>query len=541
MQWGQLSDILQPLFTTAEGYSNSLVPLGKTITELAVTLTVFNEVLQFWVGGGVHRLMGKLIRLAIITSIPVAALTSWSTWGPMNGSLVNFFTTEVTGAITGSTSGGAFGTIAQSVNAMFAAFPTLTSDGATSASSTSTAGTSGASTPASPYPATAVNCTNVMSGTVGAGASFVSAGGTCPSGFVATPYVPPSTTTYPAGAEGVATGGPTGTPEAGSGWVYAITHLGATITKTIAIVLLFIPTLILAVAMIFALYGPLLMLLIGIVFGPVLIAWLPFEPLANLATTWLRYMVSMGIAFAIGILLATIGTAALKQFTAALATMDASLASFGAFIGGVLATTAGMLFLAYMMFKVEHIAAGLVGGPAIGGGGGFLGFAAGRAARLASSKSEKSENKNAATSAGGQPSSGGQGAAGGATQSSGGGQGVAGGGAPTGATPSALSAQAANASQAASGAQASMGDRLRSAAGRALRSDVTKAAVFAAAGGIAGPVGALAAGGGIMAAKAAGSMRQQKGAASSAPQAPSQALANTKPVRKVHVPAKYKP
>jgi len=521
MAWGDISALLQPMFDTAKGYGGALVPLGKTLLSLAFVLTVGNELLAFWVGGGAQKFLAKMLRLAIVTSIPLAAMASWSN-GPMNGAFVNFFTSEIPATLKGSAVGGsAFDTVSNTITSMFAALPSI---GGNNAQTTASSGATGSTAPA--------QCLDVNGGL-----HPMPPGGVCPGGTTSTDT--------------------NGTSSEGHSMWYAISHLGETMATLIVWIFLGVPVLILGVAMLFALYGPLLMLQIGIVFGPVLIAWLPFEPLANLATNWLRFMITMGVSFAVGILMALIGTATLQNFTTVFGTMSGlSLSTFGAFIGGILASMAAILFLAYMMFKVEHIGSALVGGPSVGGGAGFLGMAAGMAMRGAGKAKSGKDNKTSGTGGeGGQSAAAGQsgGSTAGGAQSGSGASGGTAGGASTpqaGGTQAALSSQAAATSQGATSSQSaggsaasqSLGQRMKDGAARAMRSDTAKLAAFSGAVA-AGPVAAAVVGGGILASKGVSSLRSGKGTSpSSAPvhSAPSQALAKTQPLRKVKVPEKRK-
>lgn len=518
MAIGDLASILSPMFNAAEGLSGNLVSMGRTILELSVTLTIINEVLQYWVGGGAQQLIGKMIRLAIITSIPAAVLApsagpmQWGQWGPMNGSLVNFFTNEIAGKIAGSSvaAGDPLTTVENAVTAMFAAFPSITHNEQAAGQNSSGSATTAAA-PGSP-------------------ATIAMPSGGCPSGYA------PSN-----GGRlcSLANSSPSGnTPSESTSTWYAISHLGQTIATLLAELILLVPTTILSVALIFCLYGPLLMLLIGVILGPVLIAWLPFEPMSFLATGWLRYMISMGMACVVGILLATIGTSALQEFSNVLATPNIT-GDLWAYLGGIMATVVGMLFLAHIMFKVEHIAAALVSGPGVGGGASFLAFAAGRASRMVGGKKPGGDS---------QKSNQGQGdAGGGAGVPQGGGSTQSGGGsvAPSGASgqQSSLSAQAAQTSQT---AQQGVGSRLRGAAATALRSDAAKYTAFAAGAALGGPVGAAVAGAAALGAgpmmRGAGAIKKmrssQGGGAPAAGQKsePSSALSKTQPLRKVHVP-----
>lgn len=129
----------------------------------------------------------------------------------------------------------------------------------------------------------------------------------------------------------------------------------------------------LAVAMLFALFSPLLMLQIGIIFGPILICWLPFSPLADLARTWLKFMITSGMSLAVGVLLVLLASTSVDSFITTIGAvnadpdMPASLAFIAKF-GGFMSASAVMIFLGVMLFKADNIAAALIGGATAGGG-----------------------------------------------------------------------------------------------------------------------------------------------------------------------------
>lgn len=166
----------------------------------------------------------------------------------------------------------------------------------------------------------------------------------------------------------------------GGGISAAIT---ASIIDAVLSIVLFIPFVLFAVATLFALFGPLLMLYVGVIMGPILVPWIVWKPLESLALRWLNYMITMGAAFVIGLLMAELVIHSVGVFGDAIANandgsgMGSMVASFGA-IAGLLPNVIVMLFGAYMMLKCEHIAASLVGGSAVGGGMGL--FFAGSAA-----------------------------------------------------------------------------------------------------------------------------------------------------------------
>lgn len=135
---------------------------------------------------------------------------------------------------------------------------------------------------------------------------------------------------------------------------------------------------VLIISILFALFGPILLMQVGVIFGPVLIVWLAYEPLADLAKTWFRFMLSAGFSLLVGLVLALIAVGAVEGFVQQMQAMgsDPELPWFleiGAKIGGFLASSATMLFLSFMLFRADDIASAMVGGSA--GGGSAVGAA----------------------------------------------------------------------------------------------------------------------------------------------------------------------
>lgn len=138
--------------------------------------------------------------------------------------------------------------------------------------------------------------------------------------------------------------------------------------------LLFIISVVLVIALVVALYGPLLALHIGIVFGPLLLAWMPFGPMAHLTRNWLQFILSQGFALVVGITMAIIASNSIEAYTNSMLMMGAEAGlpwfeELGAKIGGFMASSAVILFVAWMLFKADDIAAAMIGGGGAGTGG----------------------------------------------------------------------------------------------------------------------------------------------------------------------------
>lgn len=141
------------------------------------------------------------------------------------------------------------------------------------------------------------------------------------------------------------------------------------IYKVAAVILLSVPMLIFGFALIITLFGPLFMLYIGVIMAPILVPWMVFKPLSNMGMTWIKYMVTMGVAFVIGLVMAGIVMKSVQDYASVVNGQGDTLGSFAALIFGLFPQMIMLLFLAYMMIKAEQIAAAMVGGASIGGGG----------------------------------------------------------------------------------------------------------------------------------------------------------------------------
>jgi hypothetical protein len=165
---------------------------------------------------------------------------------------------------------------------------------------------------------------------------------------------------------------------AGSWWGAEII---VAIENALVQMLLFWPTVLLQLAMLFALEGPMVMLYIGVIFGPILIAWMPWQPASNLAMSWFRYMISLCFAYAIGLVLAVVmSTVAVKLGTSISQETGGALA-YGMIFVILVPIVLIMLLMTYFMLKIESIAGAMVGGPSLGHGAGmfFAGAAAAKA------------------------------------------------------------------------------------------------------------------------------------------------------------------
>lgn len=138
--------------------------------------------------------------------------------------------------------------------------------------------------------------------------------------------------------------------------------------------ILFAIALVVSLALVFALYGPLLALQLGVIFGPLLLSWMPFQPLSHLSRSWFTFMLSQGFALVVGVTIAVLGAGVISDYSDQMLAMasDPSLpwyAEIGAQFGGFMASTAVIVFVGFMLFRADDIAAAMIGGGGASMGG----------------------------------------------------------------------------------------------------------------------------------------------------------------------------
>lgn len=145
------------------------------------------------------------------------------------------------------------------------------------------------------------------------------------------------------------------------------------VALALAILIIIIPLTLFSAIMLAVLFGNALIMKIAIIFGPVMIAWIPFAPMAWLAMSWLRFMLITAVTIAIAYLIAgLLASSILPVFRLLLNTgvnangIGLSTIWMGASIALVL------LFGAWMLMKADDIASGLIGGGGASSGGTFV-------------------------------------------------------------------------------------------------------------------------------------------------------------------------
>lgn len=176
------------------------------------------------------------------------------------------------------------------------------------------------------------------------------------------------------------------------------------VSLAIAILIIIIPLTAFSALLLGVLFGNALIMKIGIIFGPLAIAFIPYAPMSWLAMSWLRFMITTGLTLAIAYLVTSIlATAMLPVFQTMLKTgvnsQGIGLATI--FMGASIALV--LVFGCILLLKVDDIAQGIVGGGGSGGGGAIAGAALrSLKARASGGKSESGGKKSAGPGKGGE-------------------------------------------------------------------------------------------------------------------------------------------
>lgn len=134
--------------------------------------------------------------------------------------------------------------------------------------------------------------------------------------------------------------------------------------------LVFILNMLLMFGILFALFMPIASLYLGMIFGPLLLAWLLWKPLADMGARWLSFMIANGLNFVVAVVILKALSKTIEAMTKTMGGMMAE--GFGTGLAGlsvsVLALFAIYIFALNLMLAANNIAQGMTGGAAIGEG-----------------------------------------------------------------------------------------------------------------------------------------------------------------------------
>jgi len=135
------------------------------------------------------------------------------------------------------------------------------------------------------------------------------------------------------------------------------------------IILLFIvggATVLLVIAFFMALYGPLLFIALGLIFGPILLCWLPMTSMSWLAKRWIKFMIASYMALIVGAAIAGIFVTAIGAIAHSYALVTNGISSVPVAVTHMMIfmvpVVAIILFMFQFILQFERIAEALTGG-----------------------------------------------------------------------------------------------------------------------------------------------------------------------------------
>lgn len=140
------------------------------------------------------------------------------------------------------------------------------------------------------------------------------------------------------------------------------------ITNLLVGIVMIFATVMFGCALLFATFGPLVMLKIGMIIGPILLPLLVWKPTSDIGMKWFTYMLSMCVAYVLGLILAQLALEAMGAQVALVQQQSGTYDTVMVTLLGLLPTVLAMVFCGFLLLKVEHIAAALIGGASIGSG-----------------------------------------------------------------------------------------------------------------------------------------------------------------------------
>lgn len=134
--------------------------------------------------------------------------------------------------------------------------------------------------------------------------------------------------------------------------------------------LVFLLNVLLIFAMIFAVFMPVAGLYIGAIFGPLILAWLPWKPLADMSARWAGFMIANGVTFMVALVIINALGSTISTISAQLAGMsdDGLLTGLAGYAVTLVALFAIYIFAANLLLQANNMAQGMTGGATVGEG-----------------------------------------------------------------------------------------------------------------------------------------------------------------------------
>jgi len=279
----------------------------------------------WWLSGGADKFIGNCLQLAVVTAIPLAALLNWGSAGNM---IPKFFTDQVSSAVGKG----------DAATAQIAKLSTIFSRISKSFEKKSE------STLSEPKPV------EILPGMTAEEAMQAQAS--------------------------AASAGSSGSGLSMAGLLGINIDLKAYITTLVTSLILGLGCVVLLFAYTLAIYGNLVILYLGVAFGPIFVGLFPFKAFSYLAKSWLNFMIATGLTYAVATALVGIANSGLEIVINKITTPPpgGSSADFSTAVDVALIGLALMLFMAWLVTKADDIARSMLSGGSGGHGGGFVGL-----------------------------------------------------------------------------------------------------------------------------------------------------------------------
>jgi hypothetical protein len=332
------ASIFMSMVTAAKGMSGALQSIGMTFLSLAFCAQLTIHVYAWWLSGGADKFIGNCLHLAVVTAIPLAALLNWGAAGNM---IPKFFTNEVSSSLGNG----------DNATAQIAKLSTIFSRISKSFEKKSE------STMSEPKPV------EILPGMTAEEAMQAQAS--------------------------AASAGSSGSGLSMAGLLGINIDLKSYLTTLVTSLILGFGCVILLFAYALAIYGNLIILYLGVAFGPIFIGLFPFKAFSYLAKSWLNFMIATGLTYAVATALIVIANSGLDIVINKITTPPpgGSSADFSTAVDVALIGLALMVFMAWLVTKADDIARSMLSGGSGGHGGGFVGLVVRQARDAARPKS----------------------------------------------------------------------------------------------------------------------------------------------------------
>ena len=368
--------LLESILTGPHGLNSMaeiFVPIGQKFLAIAVLITLTNAMYQFWIKGDIQEMIASGIRMAIVTAIPLFMLMPGN-WVNTTNTLTNFFVTGLTSSVMQQSNGSSTQVAGDMIKSLM------------------TAADMGKGTETSSINDQIAALQSEVTTLQGSSAQALLTGNSTSATLISNQIA--NINAQIKSLQQQQASNPNASNE-GSSWNPAdMFRAGfASIEEFILKVVVWVFTILLVFGVLICVYMPLAALSIGVIMGPLLLSWLPFEGMSDTSRKWFGFMLANGMTYVVAIVIlnavaGTVNGLAYHVSDMASKSIGGGIAAYMGALVGILAT---YIFSLDLMLQANNMASGMTGGASVGEGL-FGKLAAGGAAGgmgLASAKGAK--------------------------------------------------------------------------------------------------------------------------------------------------------